>query len=705
MPDGPMLYLDRELPADMMAVLGPRANLTGPGEDALTRADGVIAGASRWDGPRMDAGPRLRVISRSGIGYDSVDVAAATARGIAVCIAPTAPTVSTAEHAVALLMAAAKDVGGNQARLRDASGDYFAQSGSVELAGGTLGLVGYGRIARRVGRVAEALDMRVIAYDPFLDASVADGAELVSFDELLAQADAISVHAPLTDSTRRLFDADAFARMRQGVIFVNSARGALVDQEALLDAVDAGQVGAAALDVTEPEPLPPDHPLLHHPRIVVTPHIASATSAGRLRLYEHAIENALGVLAGAVGSETAVVVNPEVFRPVRRTIGLGVIGFGWMGQAHSRSYLRLPTLFADRTYQPRLAICADNVAARREQATESFGFAAATEDWREVIDSDEVDVVVVTAPNMLHEELCVAASAAGKHVFCEKPVGGTPAQTVRIAAAARAAGIITGVGYNYRWAPMVLHTRQLLETDRLGQLTNYRGRFFSMYGSDPMGLLSWRFLEAEGGYGVSSDILSHAVDLATFLVGPIAKVVGTKETFIRQRPLPQPGAQGHYAVGRPGDPTGEVTNEDFAAALVVFANGVRGTFESSRSIVGPESQMAFELYGTKGAVSWNLEQLNELQVYLADDEGRAPRGYTTVFGGDRYPYHGAFVPGDANSIGFEDLVAIEDHEFLSSIVAGEQHHPGFEEALDYVSFQDAWLRSCDSGTWEDVVRL
>ena len=212
-------------------------------------------------------------------------------------------------------MAAAKDVGGNQARLRDASGDYFAQSGSVELAGGTLGLVGYGRIARRVGRVAEALDMRVIAYDPFLDASVADGAELVSFDELLAQADAISVHAPLTDSTRRLFDADAFARMRQGVIFVNSARGALVDQEALLDAVDAGRVGAAALDVTEPEPLPPDHPLLHHPRIVVTPHIASATSAGRLRLYEHAIENALGVLAGAVGSETAVVVNPEVFRP------------------------------------------------------------------------------------------------------------------------------------------------------------------------------------------------------------------------------------------------------------------------------------------------------------------------------------------------------------------------------------------------------
>ena len=210
-----------------------------------------------------------------------------------------------------------------------------------------------------------------------------------------------------------------------------------------------------------------------------------------------------------------------------------------------------------------------------------------------------------------------------------------------------------------------------------------------MYGSDPMGLLSWRFLEAEGGYGVSSDILSHAVDLATFLVGPIAKVVGTKETFIRQRPLPQPGAQGHYAVGRPGDPTGEVTNEDYAAALVVFANGVRGHLRGSRSIVGPESQMAFELYGTKGAVELEPRAAQRAAGLPDRRRGAGTAGYTTVFGGDRYPYHGAFVPGDANSIGFEDLVAIEDHEFLSSIVAGEQHHPGFEEALDYVSFQDA----------------
>jgi predicted dehydrogenase len=387
------------------------------------------------------------------------------------------------------------------------------------------------------------------------------------------------------------------------------------------------------------------------------------------------------------------------------TIGIGVIGFGWMGQAHSRSCLRIPTLFPERTFDPVLVSCADNVATRRDEATRSFGFAEATDDWRAVVDHPGVDVVVVSAPNMLHEELCVAAAESGKHVFCEKPVGGTPEQTIRIADAVRRAGVISGVGYNYRWVPLVLHARDLIAAGRLGEITNYRGRFFTMYGSDPLGVLSWRFRQDQGGYGVSSDILSHVVDLATVLVGPITKVFGTSETFIRERPVPQSDGTTHYARGRPGDPTGAVTNEDYAGALVVFANGGRGSFECSRSIIGPESQMAFDVYGTNGAIGWNLEKLNELQVCLVDDDGRAPRGYTTVYGGDRYPYHGHFVPGDANSIGFEDVITIEDFAFLSSVAKSEPFQPGLEEALDYVSFQSAWLRSCASGHWEDVVRL
>jgi predicted dehydrogenase len=387
------------------------------------------------------------------------------------------------------------------------------------------------------------------------------------------------------------------------------------------------------------------------------------------------------------------------------SIGIGVIGFGWMGQAHTRSALRIPRLFPERTFDPVLVSCADNVAGRREEAVRSFGFAEATDDWRAVVDHPDVDVVVVTAPNMLHEAICVAAAGAGKHVFCEKPVGGTPDQTLRVAEAIRRAGVISGVGYNYRWVPLVLHARDLIASGRLGEITNYRGRFFTMYGSDPLGVLSWRFRQDQAGYGVSSDILSHVVDLATVLAGPITKVLGTRETFIRERPLPQGDGTTHYARGRPGDPTGDVTNEDYAGALVVFANGARGSFECSRSIIGPESQMAFDLYGTKGAIGWNLEKLNELHVNLVDDEGLAPRGYTTVYGGDRYPFHGHFVPGDANSIGFEDVITIEDYAFLTSVAKGEPFEPGLEEAVDYVSFQAAWLRSCESGRWEDVVRL
>lgn len=388
----------------------------------------------------------------------------------------------------------------------------------------------------------------------------------------------------------------------------------------------------------------------------------------------------------------------------RTSIGIGVIGFGWMGQAHSRSAKRVPSLFPEREFDVRLVICCDNVAQRRTEALEGFGFERVTADWQDVVADPEVDVVYVTAPNMLHEPLAVAAAENDKHVFCEKPVGGTPEQTVRIDAAAAAAGVVTGVGYNYRWAPLVQHAKELIDSGALGQITNYRGRFFSMYGSDRLGTLSWRYLIDQAGYGVSSDIMSHAVDLATMLVGPITTVMGTMETFIEQRPLP--AADGtHYDQGKPGDPTGEVTNEDYAAAMVVFDNGARGTFESSRSIVGPESQMAFDVYGTRGALRWNLETMNEMDVFIVDDEGAAPRGYTKVYSGDRYPYHGHFVPGDANSIGYEDLKVIENYEFLSAVARGEQHQPGFADAVDYVSFQDAWLRSCETGAWIKVERL
>ncbi len=385
---------------------------------------------------------------------------------------------------------------------------------------------------------------------------------------------------------------------------------------------------------------------------------------------------------------------------MRERIGVGVVGFGWLGQAHSRSLLRIPTLFPQRGFDAELVVCADTAPERIEDAVASFGFGRGTDDWRSVVDDPAVDVVFIAAPNMLHLELVEAAAQAGKHVFCEKPVGGTPEQTVRAAQAART--VLTGVGYNYRFAPLVQYARRLIADGVLGEITNYRGRFFSMYGSDPLGVLSWRFLLDQAGYGVTTDLMSHSVDLAHMLLGPITRVVGTTETFIGERPLPGAGGT-HYGRGAVGDPTGAVTNEDYAGMLCEFANGARGTFEASRSIIGPESQMAFEVYGTRGALGWNLEKLNELQLYLVEDELHT--GYRTIYGGDRFPYHGHFVPGSANGIGFEDLVVIEDYEFCRAVAEGREHRPNFADAVEWVSVQDALLRSASTGTWEEVVPL
>jgi predicted dehydrogenase len=389
-------------------------------------------------------------------------------------------------------------------------------------------------------------------------------------------------------------------------------------------------------------------------------------------------------------------------RGARQRIGVGVIGFGWLGQAHSRSLLRIPTLFEKRVFDPRLVACSDALPARIDQAVSSFGFERASVDWRRVIEDPNVDAVFIAAPNMLHVELIEAVARAGKAVFCEKPVGGTPRQVARAARAAREAAVISGVGYNYRWAPLVQYARELIATGELGEITNYRGRFFSMYGADPLGVNSWRFQLDEGGYGATSDLLSHAVDLAQMLLGPVTRLTGTIETFIRERPAPSDGAS-HYGRGGPDDPRQPVTNEDYAGMLCEFASGTRGTFEASRTMVGPESQMAFDAYGTRGAVGWNLERINELRLYRATEDRGS--GYVTVLGGDRFRHHGVFVPGSGNPIGFEDLVTIEDYEFCSAVAEGRPFEPGFEQALAWASVQEALLRSAQSGSWEQVVPL
>ncbi len=294
--DLPILYFDHPLPDAYRDLLEGRAIAVGPDDADLGSAHAVLAGAKRsWDAGAFALGPTMKVISRIGIGYDNVDVAAATAAGVIVCNAPDAPSVSTAEHTVMLMLAVVKNLPAQTQRARE--GLPGATTGTaLELDGAVLGLVGYGRIARRVGAAARALGMSVLAYDPYLTG--AEGCDLVELDRVFAESDVVSLHAPAVAETRHMINAASLATMKHGAYLVNCARGGLVDQNALLAALESGQVAGAGLDVTDPEPLPVGHPLLTHPNVIVTPHVASATVAGRRRLYSHAIDNALNVLAG-----------------------------------------------------------------------------------------------------------------------------------------------------------------------------------------------------------------------------------------------------------------------------------------------------------------------------------------------------------------------------------------------------------------------
>jgi phosphoglycerate dehydrogenase-like enzyme len=211
-----------------------------------------------------------------------------------------------------MLMAAKRVRPSVTALMTGTAGGYYARHEGIELAGKVLGLVGLGRIARRVATIAGGIGMRVIAFDPYIDPGAAPaGIQLVgTLDELLPVADVISVHIPLTDASRGLFDARRFAAMKRGTVFVNTARGAIVDQAALLDALDNGQLFGAGIDVTDPEPLAADHPVLHQANLVVTPHIASATADGKLRSLESAFEQAVAVVNG---QRPEHLVNPEVW--------------------------------------------------------------------------------------------------------------------------------------------------------------------------------------------------------------------------------------------------------------------------------------------------------------------------------------------------------------------------------------------------------
>jgi predicted dehydrogenase len=378
-----------------------------------------------------------------------------------------------------------------------------------------------------------------------------------------------------------------------------------------------------------------------------------------------------------------------------KEIGVGLLGVGWMGEVHSTSYRRVPIHFPDCDGRAQLVIAADEVESRAQAAAEKLGYAAWTTDWREVIAHANVDAVSICAPNFVHREMAIAAAEAGKHIWGEKPLGALPQDTVAIERAVDAAGVRTIVGLNYRNPPAVQYARQLIADGELGDVNHFRMQFVASYSANPRAALSWRFSRALSGHGILSDLGSHAIDLAMFLCGPIVRATATSAILIPERPKVQMGTGTHFSVVEGDVELGPVENEDWCAALVEFESGLKGTIELSRVMVGGDARYWFEVNGTRGAVAWNFERMNELERYR---DG----GYARELMGPAHPDFARFQPGAGIPMGYDDLKVIEAYRFLQSIADGRQREPGVREIAATARVLDAIARSFESGAWEEV---
>jgi predicted dehydrogenase len=283
-----------------------------------------------------------------------------------------------------------------------------------------------------------------------------------------------------------------------------------------------------------------------------------------------------------------------------------------------------------------------------------FGFARATADWRDLIADPAVRIVSITTPNGLHRDMALAALAAGKHVWCEKPMALTLEEARQMEAAARAAGVKTQLGYNYIANPAFTHACRLVAAGEIGRVVQVRGWVDEDYQADPGLAWTWRATIKDAGLGALGDLGCHLISLLTGLAGPLESVLGEIDTVHRTRPLPD------------GSGDAQVENEDAASALLTFASGVKGVMTASRSAWGRKSRLGFEVHGTKGMVIFDQERMNELQLFRQQGD-RATQGFVTILTAPEHPPYGQFCPAPGHQLGFNDLKVIELAGFLRAI--------------------------------------
>ena len=390
---------------------------------------------------------------------------------------------------------------------------------------------------------------------------------------------------------------------------------------------------------------------------------------------------------------------------MKPTLGVGMVGYSFMGAVHSHAWRTVHRVFDVPVTPAMVAVCGRNAAAT-QRAAEKLGWDSVETDWRKLIARPDIQIIDICTPGSSHAEIAIAALAAGKHVFCEKPLATTVDEAERMAAAAETAqtgGVLSMVGFNYRRVPALALARQMIADGRLGVIREVRAVYLQDWIADPDFPLVWRLQKEEAGAGALGDIGSHIIDAAQFLLGSsIIGVSGLLETFIKERPLGQmtDGLRAESTDGK--RQMGQVTVDDAALFTSRFANGAIGSFEASRFAVGRKNAMGIEVYGSKGSIQFGFESMNELMFHdhtLDPTEAGFRRILVTE---SDHPYlNGWWPPG--HIIGYEHTFTNELKDFLECLASGTPPTPSFADGLQVQRVLDAVETSSASrSTWIDV---
>jgi predicted dehydrogenase len=367
------------------------------------------------------------------------------------------------------------------------------------------------------------------------------------------------------------------------------------------------------------------------------------------------------------------------------TLRIGLIGTGFMGKAHAFGFTAAPRVF-DLPCDLVLDTVADVTPEAAAEAARRLGFARSTTDWRAMVADPSMDLVSITAPNALHKEMALATIAAGKHVYCEKPLAPLASDASEMAEAAEAKGVKTQVGFNYLCNPMLRLAREMIVAGELGEIRGYRGLHAEDYMADASGPYTFRHDPAGGG--ALADIGSHALATAEFLCGPISRVMGDCVTMIGQRPD-----------GRGGMRSVEV--DDVGRAFLRFASGATGSVEGNWIATGRKMQHDFEVYGTKGALAFSQERFSELHFFSTGD-AKGRQGFRRIEAAPDHPPYGLFCVAPGHQLGFNDLKAIEVAGFVEAI-AGRRDEPfGFRKGLRIQRLVETIVASSRAQAWMAV---